>query len=115
MWRLINFLPSLSEMLLLTSIAQMRKLRPREERQPAKGPQLMSGSTRPGTCIFQHTSSFQAAQAFIVEVPRSGLGLPSRAGVLASLGFLRGLAVWAEVLDLGHILCGSCWKQIQPM
>ena len=36
------------------------------------------------------------------------------AGIFTSLGILRGLAVWAGVLDLGHILRGSCWERILP-
>lgn len=37
----------------------------------------------------------------IVEVPCSGLGILPRAGVLAPLGILRGLAVWARGPGLG--------------
>ena len=51
----------------------------------------------------------------MVEVPRARLGLLPTAWVLTSLGILRGLAVWAGVLNLGHALHGSCWKQIQPL
>lgn len=51
----------------------------------------------------------------MVEVPRARLGLLPTAGVLTSLGTLRGLAVRAGVLNLGHALHGSCWKQIQPL
>lgn len=36
------------------------------------------------------------------------------AGVFTFLGILRGLAVQAGVLDLGHILRGSRWEQILP-
>lgn len=53
--------------------------------------------------------------ALIVEVPCAGLGILPRATVLAPLGILRGLAVWAGVLDLGHTFHGSCWTKIQPV
>ena len=49
----------------------------------------------------------------IFEVPRARLGLLPRAGGLTSLGVLRSLAVQAGVLNLGHVLHGSYWKQVQ--